>query len=57
MAFKQLLIRKDERRLDDTLSAFICVHLRLKNIRNNFCYQYLPAPICSLNPFSCINLR
>ncbi len=56
MAFKQLLIRKDERRLDNPLSAFICVHLRLKNIRNNFYCQYLPAPICGLKPLHSGNL-
>lgn len=49
MAFKQLLIRKDERRFVHCVSAFIRVHLRLKNMRNDFHCQYLPAPVCGLN--------
>ncbi len=57
MAFKQLFIRRDKRRLDNPSSAFICVHLRLKNTRNDFYCQHLSAPICGLNPFHSTNLR
>ncbi len=56
MAFKQLLICKNERRLENPLSAFICVHLRLKNIRNNLYYPNLPAPICGIKTLHSCNL-
>ncbi len=57
MVFKQLLIRKDERRLDNSLSAFICVHLRLKNKLNDLHHPQLSAPICVLKPSHSVNLR
>ncbi len=40
MAFKQLLIRKDERRLDNPLSAFICVNLYERFIKRGVCAAY-----------------
>ncbi|VVB96535.1 Uncharacterised protein [uncultured archaeon] len=45
------------RRFANHESAFIRVHLRLKNIRDDFCYQHLPAPICRLKPFRSANQR
>jgi hypothetical protein len=38
-----------KRRKNNSSSAFICVHLRLKNVRNNLYDTDFSAPICGLN--------
>lgn len=53
----KLICNIKRRRFVNSISAFICVHPRLKNIQDNFYYQHLSAPICDLNTFSSINLR
>ncbi len=55
--YKKSHTRADERSIVDMLSAFICVHLRLKNKRNDFYYPRISAPICGLNTFLSINPR
>ena len=56
MAFKQL-VHKNERRFANHISAFICVYLRLKKIKNYIYQQNFPAPISGFNSFSNLNLR